>query len=164
MKLVKCSGVSCCVTFHCLAVIPVIDIDGSGSCSGCTSCPNSTSMCDRRCKLASSVGQCMKVLPFWLTPIMFTCSFLSEAISFILSMSALPDWDGLTRNEDLSFCMAPVFAQGFLCVDDCGTSGLIEVMSCLISCLRLPSVLASVVLFLICKRNYLILIVMLYIL
>ena len=123
MKLVKCSGVSCCVTFHCLAVIPVIDIDGSESCSGCTSCPNSVWMCDCSVKLASSVGQCMKVLPFWLTPIMFTCSLLSETILFIFSMSAVPDVVGLTKNDDLSCCVALVFAHGFPCVDDCRTGG-----------------------------------------
>ena len=31
-----------CVGFHCVPVTPVIDIDGRGSCSGCTTCPVSS--------------------------------------------------------------------------------------------------------------------------
>ena len=105
-------------------MIPAIDIDGSESCSECTTCPaSSVWMCVCSVILASLVGQCMKVLPFWLTPIMLTCSLLSETILFIFTMSAVPDVVGLTKNDDLSFCVALVFAHGFPCEDDCRSGG-----------------------------------------
>ena len=105
-------------------MIPAIDIDGRESCSECTTCPvSSVWICVCSVLLASSVGQCIKVLPVWLTPIMLTCRLLSETILLIFSMSAVPDVDGLTKNDDLSFCVALVFAHGFPCVDDCRSGG-----------------------------------------
>ena len=105
-------------------MIPAIDIDGSESCNECTTCPASSDwMCVCSVALASLVGQCMKVLPFWLTPTMLTCSLLSETILFIFTMSAAPDVVGFTMNDDLSFCVAPVSAHGFPCEDDCRSGG-----------------------------------------
>ena len=105
-------------------MIPAIDIEGRGSCSECKTChASSVWICVCSVLLASSVGQCIKVLPVWLTPILLTCRLLSVTILLIFSMSALPDVDGLTKNDDLSFCIAPVFVHGFLCVDHCGPGG-----------------------------------------